>query len=113
MAISCPSCGEQFDVALFQFGNSVVCDCGCVVGEEMGRAADEERLQARQEMLEIQRKADRVCALILNEGCSEADLEVEMDRVRAEVLGLYPHRSEFFFMIYESRFKRLREQFRR
>lgn len=36
MAITCPSCGAQFDVTLFQFGRTVLCDCGECVGLERG-----------------------------------------------------------------------------
>lgn len=28
MAISCPGCGRQYDITLFQFEKSVKCDCG-------------------------------------------------------------------------------------
>jgi DNA-nicking Smr family endonuclease len=28
MAVLCPNCHKQFDVALFQFGREVECDCG-------------------------------------------------------------------------------------
>jgi hypothetical protein len=28
MAITCPRCGSQFDVTLFQFGHKVRCLCG-------------------------------------------------------------------------------------
>jgi len=28
MAITCPRCGHQYDVTLFEFGNTVECDCG-------------------------------------------------------------------------------------
>jgi hypothetical protein len=31
MAIQCSWCGRQYDVTLFQFGRTVVCDCGEVV----------------------------------------------------------------------------------
>lgn len=31
MAVSCPECGHQYDVTLFQFGQAVTCDCGAVV----------------------------------------------------------------------------------
>ena len=31
MAIQCPDCGKQYDVTLFQFGGTVVCDCGAIV----------------------------------------------------------------------------------
>jgi ssDNA-binding Zn-finger/Zn-ribbon topoisomerase 1 len=31
MAIICPKCGAQYDVTLFAFGRTVVCECGQVV----------------------------------------------------------------------------------
>ena len=31
MAIQCPDCGRQYDITLFQFGQTVVCDCGAIV----------------------------------------------------------------------------------
>jgi hypothetical protein len=31
MAVLCPNCGHPYDVTLFQFGNTVKCDCGAVV----------------------------------------------------------------------------------
>ncbi|MFP4057090.1 MAG: class I SAM-dependent methyltransferase [Candidatus Brocadiia bacterium] len=36
MAVQCPNCGRQYDVTLFQFGNTVACECGASVsfGEE-------------------------------------------------------------------------------
>lgn len=34
MAISCPGCGRQYDVTLFQFGRTIHCTCGTRVGLE-------------------------------------------------------------------------------
>jgi uncharacterized protein with PIN domain len=34
MAISCPACGREYDVALFQFGRTIHCTCGRRVGLE-------------------------------------------------------------------------------
>jgi len=31
MAIICPRCGKEYDVTLFEFGQTVTCDCGGVV----------------------------------------------------------------------------------
>jgi len=28
MAILCPRCGHQYDVTLFEFGETIKCDCG-------------------------------------------------------------------------------------
>lgn len=34
MAIACPGCGRQYDVTLFEYGRTVRCTCGSVVGLE-------------------------------------------------------------------------------
>jgi hypothetical protein len=111
MAVYCPSCGQQYDVALFQFDGVVICDCGAVVGEEIGALAGEAQAAAREEQREIQRMADRVCASILGGSCTEEELDAAIARMKEEVLSRYPHRADLFAMIYESRFARLREQF--
>lgn len=37
MAVSCPGCGREYDVTLFQFGRTVDCTCGARVGLEHRR----------------------------------------------------------------------------
>lgn len=37
MAVSCPGCGREYDVTLFQFGRTVDCTCGARVGFEHRR----------------------------------------------------------------------------
>jgi hypothetical protein len=61
MAITCPQCGADLDVTLFEFGRRVRCDCGAEIeypGKDLrsghvaahppmpslGRAADEDAL---------------------------------------------------------------------
>ena len=39
MAIVCPKCGRQYDVTLFEFGTSVLCDCGEKVNPFAGEDA--------------------------------------------------------------------------
>lgn len=34
MGVPCPGCGRQYDVALFPFGRTIHCTCGCRVGLE-------------------------------------------------------------------------------
>ena len=43
MAITCPKCGKEFDVTLFQFGNTVRCDCGDCVDISVGHVQDATR----------------------------------------------------------------------
>ena len=51
MAITCPTCGAEFDVTLFQFGNRVRCDCGTEVAypgadQQAGHVAERLELKA-------------------------------------------------------------------
>jgi len=41
MAITCPRCGAQYDVTLFEFDHPVACPCGQIVtlGRHPGRRA--------------------------------------------------------------------------
>jgi hypothetical protein len=63
----------------------------------------------RERMRELQRMADHVCSLILISDYPEIDIEIEKSKVRERCEELYP---DLYEMIYESRFNRLREQFR-
>ncbi len=66
----------------------------------------------RQKALEIQRDAQAICQMILNEECSEVDIEIAKESLRQKVFEFFPSQMETYQMIYEARFKRLWEQFR-
>lgn len=126
MAISCPRCNRQYDVTLFEFGRKVICECGEVISAEgvfpptfagrhdAGRTQAREAVKkaARRQMELLGRAADRVCALILLSDYPEIDVEIEKGKVRELAQELFPNRMELYEMIYESRFRRLWEQFR-
>jgi len=61
---------------------------------------------------DLQRRADRVCTLILSSDLPAIDIEIEKNKVREHCLDLYPDGEELYEMIYESRFQRLWDQFR-
>ena len=56
--------------------------------------------------------ADHVCSLILISDYPEIDTVIEESKVRERCEELYPDSMDLYEMIYESRFNRLREQFR-
>jgi hypothetical protein len=126
VAITCPRCKRQYDITLFQFGRRIVCECGEIITAEglfpsTGKEAaanvarkeiEQARLVARQKMEKLRRAADRVCSLILISDYPEIDIEIERARVRELAEQLFPDRMELYEMIYESRFRRLWEQFR-
>lgn len=142
MAIYCPRCERQYDVALFQFGRVVRCECGSTVvlgarghvrsaGAE-GRSAtgaawdqsapgDATNLdecagvpesEARAASRLLGRRADELCRKILSRDYPAIDIAIERGRLREFAETLFPDRMDLYEMIYESRFDRLLEQFR-
>ena len=127
MAAICPSCGQEFDVTLFQFGRAVVCDCGRVLREPEHRIelvrrdprpAAGERRGARDPndehtllMEELKRKAERLCVLILRSDYPEVDIAIERALLREWCEQVFPDRMDLYELIYEARFDRLIEQF--
>ncbi len=53
-----------------------------------------------------------MCSLILISDYPEIDIEIEESKVRERCEEWYPDSMVLYEMIYESRFNRLREQFR-
>lgn len=64
-------------------------------------------------MQDLQRLADRVCVMILSSDLPEVDIEIEKSEVRERCLELCPDREDLYDMLYEARFQRLWDQFRR
>jgi hypothetical protein len=62
---------------------------------------------------EIQRAAERICALILTEDYPAIDIEIEKANLMRRVRELLPEKVELYRMVYESRFRRLWEQWRK
>lgn len=60
----------------------------------------------------LRRMADRVASMIVTSSCSDLDCALAERELRAECLSLLPERMRLYEMVYESRFRRLREQFR-
>ncbi len=61
----------------------------------------------------IQRRVDRLAFLIVATDISERDISIERLFLKTEAARLFPDRFKFYEMMYESRFDRLVEQFRR
>lgn len=126
MAIRCPQCGAEYDVALFQFGIAFRCGCGRLVsGEHVqiapaalaaggeAASADPEAV-AREEAAyrELQRAADRISFLIVATDYPRIDVEIERRNLRDLCRRLFPDKLALFEIIYEARFRRLWDQFR-
>jgi hypothetical protein len=60
---------------------------------------------------ELQRRAERITALILYSDYPPVDIEIEIRTLRRWVGEHLPERLDLFEMVYVSRFRRLQEQF--
>jgi hypothetical protein len=61
---------------------------------------------------DFQRHVDRLCVLIVASDCSDREIDIERFHLRVQAAALFPEKMELYDMIYESRFRRLRQQFR-
>jgi len=117
MAIHCPHCGKEHDVALFQYSRKLRCSCGRELDLSLIETfADFERyfesMEERERAAELQQAASLICQMILDESCPEVDIEIAKQKLRERVARLFPGKMNLYEMIYEARFRRLWEQFR-
>ena len=118
MAIRCPHCGHGYDVALFQFDRNIRCDCGRELNLSLIETIQDferylESVEERERALEIQRSASRICQMILDDSYPQVDIEIAEAKLRDRVAELFPDKLSVYEMIYEARFKRLWDQFRK
>jgi len=60
----------------------------------------------------FQRYVDRLCLLIVASDCSDREIDIERLHLRVQAAVLFPEKMPLYDMVYESRFRRLRQQFR-
>jgi len=115
MAVRCPYCGRDYDVTLFEFDRSVTCVCGRTVTFKHEQITDEAILARSSEdrwVREIGAMADRIASLIVGSDYPMIDIEIEKQKLRERISELFPDRIHLYDLIYESRFRRLEDQFR-
>ena len=61
---------------------------------------------------ELQRQADRICEMIVSSDTAEIDIEIQQAKFRDLVLRMFPDKQNLYALLYESRFRRLWQQFR-
>jgi len=114
MAIRCPFCGREYDPTLFEFGRRIRCACGQVVRFEHREVFnEEERLIEERRINDIKRLADRIAFLIVSTDYPEIDIMIEKERLKEKIKDSFPDKAYLYDLIYETRFQRLIEQFRR
>ena len=60
----------------------------------------------------FQQHVDRLCFLIVATTCSDREIDIERLHLRTQAMQLFPEKMLLYDWIYESRFRRLRQQFR-
>jgi hypothetical protein len=65
-----------------------------------------------QDFRRFQRRVDRLCFLIVATGSPLEEINIERLFLRTEAARLFPEKFHLYDMLYESRFRRLLEQFR-
>ena len=60
----------------------------------------------------LQREADRICELIVSDDVPEIDIEIQQVKLRETMARWFPDKQMLYQLLYESRFKRLWQQFR-
>lgn len=60
----------------------------------------------------FQQHVDRLCFLIVATTSSDREIDIERLHLRTQAMQLFPEKIELYDWIYESRFRRLRQQFR-
>ena len=60
----------------------------------------------------FQQHVDRLCFLIVATPCSDREIDIERLHLRTQAMQLFPEKMELYDCVYESRFRRLQQQFR-
>jgi hypothetical protein len=68
--------------------------------------------EENEKLATFQRKADKIAFLIVASDYERIDVEIEKGELREECARVFPDKLDLYDMIYESRFRRLWEQFR-
>jgi nucleoside-triphosphatase len=84
------------------------------------RAVIEEELTARLRALcaedeavrALQRQADRICEMIVSGDAPHIDIEIQQTALREAIARAFPDKQALYQLIYETRFRRLWQQFR-
>ena len=117
MAIHCPKCGTPYDILQFEGGRDLTCGCGQKLHWALFETVEDflrffENEEEREAARVIQKDAELICRMILDETFPDVDIEIAKENLKEKVRKLFPDKMETYRMIYEARFKRLWDQFR-
>lgn len=103
-------------MTLFEFEKTFQCVCGHPVTLQHREISGALRYARRKEdakVAEIRTRADKIVSLIISTDYPLIDIEIEKQKFKERIQELFPDKTYLYTLIYESRFRRLEEQFRR
>ena len=115
LLVTCARCGASYARMFLEGAADRRCRCGAPLALGGGEPTfvDGEALHAEEAKLrELSRAADRVSFMIVATDCPRVDIDIQRAEVRRRCQSLFPDKMQLYDMIYESRFRRLWEQFR-
>ncbi|MBU1044757.1 MAG: hypothetical protein KJ915_10220 [Candidatus Omnitrophica bacterium] len=121
MIIKCPQCSKCYGEKDFTPGIDLYCSCGQKilfepeqVFAQLAQICDEYQLKIEEEkIIQIRKKADKIVALIFNNQCAKIDIDIEKQKLKALIEHISPDKVDLYELIYEPRFNRLWDQFRK
>jgi hypothetical protein len=111
--VECTQCGQAY--GWVYLSPESVCRCGArlVPAGDPPRFVDRAEVVAEERRVtELGRAADHLCYLIVATDTPRVDVDIQRANLRRRVKKLFPDRMDLYEMVYESRFRRLWEQFR-
>jgi hypothetical protein len=115
LLVQCSSCGRSYARVFLDPAHAPRCRCGetLLLHGDSPRFVDREALlREERQLTELARAADRVSFLIVATDCPRVDVDIQRAALRKRCQALFPDKMELYEMVYESRFRRLWEQFR-
>jgi len=113
MAIRCLNCKKDYDVTFFEFGGTVLCECGNIVTLRHEESHDSYGFQREERLIAgIRRAADRISFLIVSTDYPRIDIGIEKEKLREQITTAFPDKAHLYDLIYAPRFRRLEDQFR-
>lgn len=112
MLVTCEICGRSYARVLL--GQHARCRCGTPLpaGPAL-RFVDGDALHEEERRIgELAREANKLAFLIVATDCPRVDVDIARAALRRRAAVLFPDKMDVFEMVYESRFRRLWEQFR-
>lgn len=113
--VTCKRCGTSYGRVFLEGSKERRCRCGLALrlGRKRPSFVDSDALRTEDAKLrELSRDADRLSFMIVATDCPRIDVDIERAALRRRCQALFPDKMDLYDMIYESRFRRLWQQFR-